>query len=81
MGQALANLTSEGGLFRTRSLATLVIVGTFCWGFIDGIVSPDLYVPVVSIVVTFYFAVRAVQAGVVSVNGGAGGSSEPPVSD
>ncbi len=79
MSQFLANLSAEGGLLRTRSLATLAIVGTFCWGFFDGIVSPEVFVPVVSIVVTFYFAVRAVQAGVVSVNGnGAAGSSDVP---
>jgi len=69
MSQALANLTAEGGLFRTRSLVALGFSGGFIWGFIDGVVSPDLFVPVVSIVVTFYFAVRAVQAGVASTNG------------
>lgn len=71
MSQFLANLSAEGGILRTRSLVALGFSGGFIWGFIDGIVGPDLYVPVVSIVVTFYFAVRAVQAGAVAVNGGA----------
>lgn len=69
MSQFLTNLTGEGGLFRVRSVATLALVGGFVWGFVDGIISADLYVPVLTIAITFYFTVRAVQAGVTVTNG------------
>ena len=32
-------------------------------------ISAELYVPVLTIVITFYFTVRAVQAGIDTVNG------------
>lgn len=59
MDQFLANLTGEGGLLRVRSGMTLAMVGGFVYGFIDGMIAPEVFVPVVMSAVAYYFGQRS----------------------
>ncbi len=59
MSQFLANLTGDGGLLRVRAGLTLALVGGFVWGFTDGIVSSEVFVPVVMSAVAYYFGQRS----------------------
>ena len=38
-----------------RSLAALMVVGTYCYGFVDKIVSAEAFTGTVGAIVTFYF--------------------------
>lgn len=58
MSQFLANLTGDGGVLRVRAGMTLALVGGFVWGFVDGVVSSDVFVPVVMSAVAYYFGSR-----------------------
>ena len=63
MGEALAGLTGEGGLLRVRSLFTLGIAGGFIYGFLVGLpngeaIPSEVFVPIVSGVVAYYFGSR-----------------------
>lgn len=52
------NLTGTGGLARVRSLIALGLVGTFCFLAIDGTISAEIFVPIVTAVTGTYFGAR-----------------------
>lgn len=44
-----------GKLLSARWLITVMLVGSFCWGFIIKLVPVELFVPVVLLVCDWYF--------------------------
>ncbi len=63
MSAFLAGLTSDGGILRVRSLFTLGIAGGFIYGFLIGLpngeaIPSEVFVPVLSGVVAYYFGSR-----------------------
>ena len=52
-GNNLANL------IKVKTLITLAIIGTLCWGFIRGIITTEVFAAVAGSVVTYYFTKRA----------------------
>ena len=52
-----------------RSLAALMVVGTYCYGFVDKIVSAEAFTGTVGAIVTFYFLKNRTES-----NGGVGKS-------
>ena len=59
MSAFLAGLTGDGGILRVRSLMTLTLVGAFAYGFVDGLIAADVFVPVVGVALAYYFGSRA----------------------
>ena len=59
MSAFLAGLTGDGGILRVRSLFTLGMAGGFIYGFLDGMIPSEVFVPVLASVVSYYFGSRA----------------------
>lgn len=59
MSEFLKGLTGAGGILRVRSLMTLTLVGGFVYGFLDGMIDADVFVPVVGVSLAYYFGSRA----------------------
>ena len=66
MSQFLSGLTRTGGLLRVKSLIALTLTGGFVWGFVDGVVPPEVFSPVVVGAVGTYFGSSIARAA----NGG-----------
>jgi len=44
-----------------RPLVTFAVVGAFIWGFVTGQIEAQIFVPIVTLIIGFYFEERAVN--------------------
>lgn len=51
-------LTGDGGLLRVRAGIALALVGGFIYLAIDGLISSEVYVPLTTAAVSYYFGTR-----------------------
>lgn len=51
-------LNNIANLFKVKTIITVGIIATLCWGFVRGIITTEVFAAIAGSVTTYYFARR-----------------------